>query len=80
MSPIKSGVRVALTYQLLLVGSSDARPHVRADVVDRLTAEVRAHFAVPVVKRYGHSEPAPPERIVYLLDHEYTQRSPFLTT
>jgi len=76
VSPIKSGVRVALTYRLSLVGrSNDARPQVRADVVDRLTAEVRAYFAVPVVKRYDRSEPAPPERLIYLLDHEYTQRS-----
>lgn len=76
VSPIKSGVRVALTYHLSLVGrSNDARPLVSAYVVDRLTAEVRAHFAVPVAKRYDRSEPAPPERLIYLLDHEYTQRS-----
>jgi hypothetical protein len=76
VSPIKSGVRVALTYHLSLVDrSNDARPQISADVVDRLTAEVRAHFATPVAKRYDRSEPAPPERLVYLLDHEYTQRS-----
>lgn len=78
VSPIKSGVRVALTYHLLLVDrANDAcpRPHVSADVVDRLTAEVRAHFTMPGAKRYDRSEPAPPERLIYLLDHEYTQRS-----
>jgi hypothetical protein len=76
VSPIKSGVRVALTYQLRLEGRSNAvRPKVRADVMDRLTDGVREHFAVPVLKPYARSEPAPPERLVYLLDHEYTQRS-----
>jgi predicted 2-oxoglutarate/Fe(II)-dependent dioxygenase YbiX len=76
VSPIKSGVRVALTYHLSLVdGSNDARPKVSADVENRLTAAVRAHFATPVAKRYDRSEPAPPERFIYLLDHEYTQRS-----
>lgn len=75
VSPIKSGVRVALTYHLSLIDrSNDARPQVSADVVDRLTAEVRAHFATPVAKRHDRSEPAPPERFIYLLDHEYTQR------
>lgn len=76
VSPIKSGVRVVLTYRLLLEGrASDAPPSTRADVMDRLTERVRDHFAVPVAKRYARSEPAPPERLVYLLDHEYTQRS-----
>jgi len=73
---VKSGVRVALTYQLLLDGrSKDVRPKAPADVVDRLTEGVRGHFAVPVVKRYERSEPGAPERLVYLLDHEYSQRS-----
>jgi predicted 2-oxoglutarate/Fe(II)-dependent dioxygenase YbiX len=76
VSPIKSGVRVALTYQLRLGGRSKAaRPTLRGDMLDRLTTRLREHFAVPVVKRYIQSEPAPPERLVYLLDHEYTQRS-----
>jgi predicted 2-oxoglutarate/Fe(II)-dependent dioxygenase YbiX len=76
VSPIKSGVRVALTYQLRLAKRSKvALPNVRADVVERLTAAVQEYFAVPIVKRYGQSEHAPPERFVYLLDHEYTQRS-----
>ncbi len=76
VSPIKSGVRVALTYQLRLDGRSNAAlPKVRGDVLERLITGVREHFAKPVMKRYSESEPAPPERFVYLLDHEYTQRS-----
>lgn len=74
VSPIKSGVRVALTYRLSLVGGRAARPQAPEQVVECLTAELRAHFTVPVVKRYDRSVPAPPERLVYLLDHEYTQR------
>lgn len=27
------------------------------------------------MKRFSQTEPSPPERLVYLLDHEYTQRS-----
>jgi predicted 2-oxoglutarate/Fe(II)-dependent dioxygenase YbiX len=78
VSPIKSGVRVALTYHLSLVKRSNDRhscPQVSADAVDRLTTEMHTYFATPVAKRYSHAEPAAPERLVYLLDHEYTQRS-----
>ena len=76
VSPIKSGVRVALTYQLRLSAAAGAvRPSVPAAVVDRLAAGVQEHFAVPVTRPYGQAEPAAPERLVYLLDHEYTQRS-----
>jgi predicted 2-oxoglutarate/Fe(II)-dependent dioxygenase YbiX len=76
VSPIKSGVRVVLTYRLSLVGRANSRrPQVNADVLDSLTAAVRAHFSTPVAKRYERSEPLSPDRLIYLLDHEYTQRS-----
>lgn len=76
VSPIKSGVRVALTYQLRLKGSSKAAlPQIRGNILKRLTTYVREHFEKPVIKRYSQSAAAPPERLVYLLDHEYTQRS-----
>jgi hypothetical protein len=76
VSPIKSGVRVALTYQLKLNGPARAaHPQISGDILERLTTCAREHFTKPVLKRYRQSEPAPPERLVYLLDHEYTQRS-----
>lgn len=76
VSPIKSGVRVALTYQLRLAKRSKvALPKVRADLIERLTGAVREYLSAPIARRYGNAEPAPPERLVYLLDHEYTQRS-----
>lgn len=74
--PVKSGFRVALTYQLVLEGPARVRPaKVQADTVDRLSKAIRAHFAVPVASGYSRSDRRPPERLVYLLDHEYTQRS-----
>lgn len=76
VSPIQSGVRVALTYQLRLGERSTATyPKVHADVVDRLARDLRHHFDTPVVRPYSLSEPARPQRFVFLLDHEYTQRS-----
>ncbi|EYF02220.1 2OG-Fe(II) oxygenase [Chondromyces apiculatus] len=76
VSPVKSGVRVALTYRLLRgARSTYAPPPPHTDLVDQLTEAAREHFAVPLLSRYGQTEPAPPERLVHLLDHEYTQRS-----
>ncbi len=76
VSPITSGVRVALTYRLSLRGRSTAPgPTMRPDVMSRLVERVQRHFSEPVVRRYERSEPAAPERLVYLLDHEYTERS-----
>lgn len=40
-----------------------------------MTTYVREHFERPIIKRYDQSEGAPPERLVYLLDHDYTQHS-----
>jgi hypothetical protein len=65
--PVSSGYRVALTYNLLLEGDTVAA---YAPSVDpRLTAELAGclndHFA-------GSDKPG---RLVYLLDHEYTQRA-----
>jgi hypothetical protein len=75
VSPIKSGVRVALTYQLRLGAAAGAlQSNVPAAVMDRLVAGMQEHFTVPVARPYSQSEPVPAERFVYLLDHEYTQR------
>lgn len=76
VSPITSGIRVALTYRLRLEKRSNAAlPKTSTDKLDRLTSAVQDYFTRPIGLRYGDSEPTPPERFVYLLDHEYTQRS-----
>lgn len=77
VSPVTSGVRVALTYRLVLAPSKreEELPRTAAPLVAPLAALIRKHFATPVAVRYGLGEPAPPRRLVYLLDHEYTQRS-----
>lgn len=73
---VSKGFRVALTYQLMLEGRSNAKMlKAPVDLVEQLTERVREHFAVPTVVRYPSAEPAAPERFVYLLDHEYSERS-----
>ena len=71
VKPVRSGYRVTLTFNLLAAretGAQGAGPV--ADLAHCLTG----HFTTPAMHRYGRTEPGPPNRLVYLLDHEYTQR------
>ncbi len=65
--PVSSGYRVVLTYNLLLKGDTVAAAADRAD--PGLTAEL----AGCLNEHFGESDE--PTRLVYLLDHEYTQRA-----
>ncbi|GGP56850.1 hypothetical protein GCM10010278_37470 [Streptomyces melanogenes] len=76
VKPVTSGYRITLTMNLLAervrpAGETDEGPV--ADLAHCLTE----HFAQPAQQRYsyGRKEATPPNRLVYLLDHEYTQRS-----
>lgn len=76
--PVKSGYRIVLTYNLVLHGET-ATPAVEAapESIDALARCLDEHFTMPVpsTRRFGDTavtEPA--NRLVYLLDHEYTQR------
>jgi hypothetical protein len=76
VTPVKSGHRVVLSYQLHLAESTDvALPAVRPGAVEALAARVRAYFETPIDERWSRGVPRPPERLVYLLDHEYSERS-----
>ena len=70
---VTSGYRITLTYNLLLHGDTS-----RPDGDDGTAAEVadllREHFSTPVVRYYRGPATDPPNRLVYLLDHEYTPR------
>lgn len=65
--PVTSGYRVVLTYNLLLNGDPVAAAAGRAD--PDLTAELSSCLN----EHFGDSDK--PTRLVYLLDHEYTQRA-----
>lgn len=76
VSPIKGGVRVALSYQLRLRNHSGTAPiNIGTERLEDLSVAFKAYFSTPISKRYSRSESAAPERFVYLLDHEYSQRS-----
>ena len=71
---VKSGNRITLTYNLLLHGDT-SRPEGEDGNVAEAAALLREHFGTPAVS-YSYGEPAArPNRLVFLLDHEYTPRA-----
>jgi hypothetical protein len=77
IKPVKSGYRVAVTYNLVLRGEAPRHSElVNASAVDALVAHLHEHFNTPqCASASGAPTVDPPNRLVYLLDHEYTQRS-----
>jgi hypothetical protein len=80
VKPVKDGHRVVLTYNLLLDGggAADAGATGSTATVDALAPRLREHFETPRPPRRYAREDAPPRkppaRLVYLLDHQYTER------
>ena len=70
---VMSGYRITLTYNLLLHGGT-SRPAGDEGTVAELADLLREHFGTPVPRYYGGPAADPPNRLVYLLDHEYTAR------
>jgi len=76
VKPVTSGYRIALTYQLLhRPGARPDRPSLDSSAVERVATSVSDYFSTPVATPYSKAAPAPPDRLIYLLDHEYTQKS-----
>src|SRR6266496_2917688 len=71
---VQSGYRITLTYNLLLHGDT-SRPQGDEGTVAELADLLREHFSTPVPRYYGGPATDPPNRLVYLLDHEYTPRA-----
>ncbi len=73
---VKSGYRVVLTYNLrLIAGEQGASTSALDAAAQPLVRELRRYFATVVPPRWDWDPPAaPPDRLVYLLDHQYTQR------
>ncbi len=71
--PIKQGYRVVLTYNLIVEGEATA-PDAPAERVEALARRVREFFETHPPPRWKGDRQAPPDRLVYLLDHQYTQR------
>ncbi|MGH9179601.1 MAG: 2OG-Fe(II) oxygenase, partial [Acidimicrobiales bacterium] len=77
---MRSGYRIVLSYNLLLRGDrgAAARPGAAPALVDAVSQGLAEHFSTPAPGRRGRLDPDagdPPNRLVYLLDHEYTEAS-----
>lgn len=71
VTPVKSGYRVALTFNLL---AGPATPAPAVSPATELAHCLAEHFTTPATPRYGTRGVGLPNRLVFLLDHEYTQR------
>ena len=78
IKPVRSGYRIVLTYDLSVLGdTAGSVPEVPRGTVDALGACLQEHFSTPVPPpswRRDRAPSPPPDRLVYLLDHEYTER------
>ena len=77
--PVKDGYRIVLTYNLRLVGDriGTAAAESPPETVDALAELLCEHFETPLPPpRWPKDAPPrePPSRLVYLLDHQYTER------
>lgn len=78
--PVTDGFRVVLTYNLMLEshGAATVAPAAPAlATVEALVRSLREHFETPLPPAPHAPDdalPEPPSRLVYLLDHQYTER------
>ncbi|MBA3575957.1 MAG: 2OG-Fe(II) oxygenase, partial [Pseudonocardiales bacterium] len=71
VTPVRSGYRVTLTFNLLC-GTETPAPE--AGPATELVHCLTEHFTTPATPRYGSRDLGLPNRLVFLLDHEYSQR------
>jgi hypothetical protein len=73
--PVTAGYRAVLTYNLFLDAQAGAAASAVGMSPSSLIDSVREYFATPRPQRaWQRADAGKPERLVYLLDHEYTQR------
>jgi hypothetical protein len=64
---------VTLTFNLLLLAATET-PAPETGPATELAHHLTEHFTTPATPRYGGRDLGTPNRLVLLLDHEYTQR------
>ena len=69
--PVRSGYRVTLTFNVML---TDPTPTSDAGPVEQAAHHLTEHFTSPATSRYGGRDLGEPTRLVFLLDHEYSQK------
>lgn len=69
--PVRSGYRVALTFNVMLTAPVAARD---AGPVEQAAQYLTEHFTSPATDKYGGRDLGEPTRLAFLLDHEYSQK------
>jgi hypothetical protein len=74
--PVERGYRVVLTYDLTVIGDTTATRHHGPDIAAPVAALLVHHFTHAPEPRWRGDRLAlePPDRLVFLLDHQYTER------
>jgi predicted 2-oxoglutarate/Fe(II)-dependent dioxygenase YbiX len=72
--PVTDGHRVVLTYNLFAQGEPDVTAALPEGKVDALALAAGEYFDTPIPHRWADRPAQPPDRLVYLLDHEYTAK------
>ncbi|WP_437745403.1 2OG-Fe(II) oxygenase [Sorangium sp. So ce1504] len=73
--PVDAGYRISLTYHLLYRGAAEARAPLCRAAIEPIEAGIKAYLSTPISLPYAQSPPRRPDRLIYLLDHEYTRKS-----
>jgi hypothetical protein len=74
--PVDQGYRVVLTYNLMIGGDSTPEPRDDTPLTGTAAQLLERHFAEHPEPRWPGDREArkPPDRLVFLLDHQYTER------
>jgi len=74
--PVQAGYRIALTYNLMLTGETAPQRDDDPELTIAAAALLQQHFADTPEPRWrgDHLALEPPDRLVFLLDHQYTER------
>lgn len=71
VKPVRSGRRVTLTFNLLVTREAE---ETEPDPDEELARLIGEHFATPMAPRWSTEETTIPNRLVVLLDHQYSER------
>ena len=74
--PVKSGNRIVLTYNLMRRGDITAPAVSNPELIVRAADHLHRHFNTRRASRWGDGTQStpPPDRLIFLLDHRYSQR------
>ena len=72
---VRSGRRITLTYNLLHRGGAQPSPAARDPRTGPLAQLLEEHFQTAAAHPYSRTPAAPPQRLAFLLDHEYTEKN-----